>query len=288
MPDVLTYGIIENITSERRQPTLAIKLIALDLDDTLLNSNFEISERNAAAIHHAQAAGIIVMIATGRMFNSAKKFADFLDLDLPMVTYNGALVKGSRSQKIYAEQPIKLATALELLAYCKERGYYIQAYQGEQLLVKENNAFSRRYTEISGIPATPVGEELYHIKKAPYKLLMMTRPEEFDRTWKDVEKNFAGKVDVTSSKDNFLELMEPGVNKWHAVQAVAQLYRIRPEEIMCIGDSNNDLVMIKNAGLGVAMGNAKDRVRQAAKLVTASNNEDGVALAIETVLQAKQ
>lgn len=267
---------------------MAIKLIAIDLDDTLLNSKIAISERNAAAIHKAQAAGIIIMLATGRMFNSATKFADFLGLDVPLVTYNGALVKGSRSQMVYYEHPLQLSTALELLTYCRERQYYIQAYQGDKLLVKEANAFSKRYTEISGIPATPVGEELYQIKKAPYKLLMMTKQEEFTETWKDVETKFKGKVDVTSSKDNFLELMEPGVNKWNAVRAIGMLYHINETEIMCIGDSNNDLPMIKNAGLGVAMGNAKDNVRRAAKMVTATNDEDGVALAIETVLQAKK
>ena len=115
----------------------------------------------------------------------------------------------------------------------------------------------------------------------------MTSSKEFEATWKDVSVRFKGQVDVTSSKDNFLELMEPGINKWNAVSAIGKLYGVTREEIMCIGDSNNDLVMIKNAGMGVAMGNAKESVRQAAKLVTASNNEDGVALVIETILQVK-
>jgi len=78
--------------------------------------------------------------------------------------------------------------------------------------------------------------------------------------------------------------MEPGVNKWNAVKAVAEVYGIKPEEIMCIGDSNNDLSMIENAGIGVAVANAKPAVRAAAKLVTVSNDEDGVAQVIEQVL----
>ncbi|MBQ2221096.1 MAG: HAD hydrolase family protein, partial [Acidaminococcaceae bacterium] len=116
-------------------------------------------------------------------------------------------------------------------------------------------------------------------------LLAMTKPEEFQKVWQDIQQKFAGKVTVTSSRDNFLELMEPGVNKWNAVKAVAASYGIRPEEVMCIGDSNNDLSMIENAGIGVAVANAKPAVQAAAKLVTASNDEDGVAEAIETVLQ---
>ena len=264
---------------------MAIKLIASDMDDTLLNSKNVISERNGATIRKAIDAGIVFLIATGRMYVSVKPYADALGLDVPLVTYNGALVKGSKSGKVYYEHPLKLATALELLDYCKEKDYYIQSYQGDELWVKEATVFSAYYTQISGIPATPVGERLYHPEAAPYKLLAMTKPEDFQTVWQDVQQRFDGKVTVTSSRDNFLELMEPGVNKWNAVKAVAEVYGIKPEEVMCIGDSNNDLSMIENAGIGVAVANAKPAVQAAAKLVTASNDDDGVAKAIETVLQ---
>lgn len=263
---------------------MVIRLIASDMDDTLLNSNTKITERTAEAIHKVIKKGIIFLIATGRMYVSVKPFADALGLDVPLVTYNGALVKGSKSGKVYYEHPLKLETALELLAYCKEKGYYIQSYQGDELWVKEATVFSAEYTRISGIPAKPVGEKLYHPEIAPYKLLAMTKPEEFQKVWQDIQHQFAGKVVVTSSRDNFLELMEPGVNKWEAIKAVAESYGISPEEVMCIGDSNNDLSMIENAGIGVAVANAKPAVQAAAKLVTASNDEDGVAKVIEQVV----
>ena len=81
--------------------------------------------------------------------------------------------------------------------------------------------------------------------------------------------------------------MEPGVNKWQAVKQLAESFGIKPEEIMCIGDSNNDLSMIKNAGLGVAVANAKPQVQREAKMITASNDNDGVGLAIENILTAQ-
>ena len=112
----------------------------------------------------------------------------------------------------------------------------------------------------------------------------MTESKDFAAAWQDVAARFKGRMDVTSSKDNFLELMEPGVNKWGAVEALAASFGIQPEEIMCIGDSNNDLSMIANAGIGVAVANAKPQVQQAAKLITACNDNDGVALAIENIL----
>ena len=263
---------------------MEIKLIASDMDDTLLNSDVKISERNAKAIEAALKAGKIFLIATGRMYVSARPYAEKLGLDVPLVTYNGALVKGSASGEVFYEHKMKLETANEVLAYCKEKGYYVQLYVGDSILIKEENYFSRMYTKISGIPTTAIGEALYHTDAEPYKILVMTGADEFNAVWQQFGARFAGKLDVTSSKDNFLELMEPGVNKWEAVKSVAASYGVKPEEIMCIGDSNNDISMIANAGIGVAVANAKDNVKEHAKIVTASNDEDGVAMVIESIL----
>ena len=277
---------------------MKIKLIASDMDDTLLNNNREISPRNEAAIKKAIESGIVFTLASGRMYCSMQPYAQKLGLDVPLVSYNGALVKGALSGKVYVNSPLKLQTALDLLQYVKENGHYVQVYMGDKLYVKEENEYSRMYANISGIQAVAIGEEIYSIKEAPNKLLLMTATENFEATWKDVEEKFKGLVDVTSSKDNYLELMEPGVNKWQAVKQLAESFGIKPEEIMCIGDSNNDLSMIKNAGIGVAVANAKPQVQKYAKMVTASNDKyakmvtasndnDGAALAIENILTAQ-
>lgn len=264
--------------------TQVIKLIASDMDDTLLNSRVEISPRNAAAIKAAIASGKIFIIATGRMYPSAQPYAAELGLDVPLVTFNGALVKGSKSGQVFYEHKMTLSTAQAVMDHCRTHNYYVQVYIGEQILIKEETSFSKMYSCISRMPMTVVGEDLYTLKEAPYKLLVMSEPGKFEPMWQEFAQEFAGRLDVTSSKENFLELMEPGVNKWSAVKAVAESYGIRPEEIMCIGDSNNDISMLANAGLGVAVANAKDNVKDHAKLITASNDNDGVALAIEMVL----
>lgn len=263
---------------------MAIKLIASDMDDTLLDKDCKISARNAEAIKKAVADDIIFLIATGRMYVSARPYALNLGLDVPLVTYNGALVKESKSGKVFYEHKMTLATAKEVLTYCRKQDFYIQVYIGDKILIKKENEYSRMYTRISGIPTTEIGDAIYDIKEAPYKILVMTKSEDFTNVWQQFADKFAGKLDVTSSKDNFLELMEPGINKWEAVKAVAASYGIKQEEIMCIGDSNNDICMIKNAGLGVAVANAKDSVKNHAKIITASNNEDGVALVVESIL----
>ena len=239
---------------------MEIKLIASDMDDTLLNKDCQISPRNEAAIRKALDAGKIFLIATGRMYVSVRPYAQKLGLDVPLVTYNGALVKGSLSGKVYYEHKMKLSTANEVLEYCREKGYYLQLYVGDSILIKQENDCSRMYTKISGIQTTAIGEALYHTDEEPYKILVMTKSEEFAAVW------------------------QPGVNKWEAVKSVAASYGVQPQEIMCIGDSNNDVKMIANAGIGVAVANAKDSVKQNAKIITASNNDDGVALVIESIL----
>lgn len=263
---------------------MAIKLIATDMDDTLLNSKVEVSPRNQAALKAAKDAGIIMMIATGRMFVSAQAYAKKLGMDVPLVTYNGGLVKGSISEKVYYEGKLKLETAQDILAYCQEKGYYVQVYRDDNLYIDTPNEFSAKYMSIARVTPHAIGAELYKPQAAPNKLLIMTSAEDFDTAWQDIATRFEGRVDVTSSKINFLEIMEPGVNKWNAVKTVGAMYNIKPEEIMCIGDSNNDLSMIQNAGIGVAVANANETVRKAAKIVTADHDADGVALVIEQIL----
>ena len=110
-----------------------------DMDDTLLNSKCQISERNERAIRQALAAGKVFLLATGRMYVSVKPYAERLGLDVPLVTYNGALVKGSLSGKVFYEQKMTLSTANEVLAYCKEKGYYLQLYVGDSILIHTEN-----------------------------------------------------------------------------------------------------------------------------------------------------
>ncbi len=265
---------------------MEIKLIACDMDDTLLNSKREVSPRNLAAIQAALAAGKVFLLATGRMYASVKPFAEKLGLgDVPLVTFNGALVKGSESGKVFYEHRLKLETANDVLAYIKEHHYYAQTYTGNSFYVDKITDCSRMYSGFIGIPATPLGEAFYHMEEPPYKMLAMrTGDIDFETMWTEFAETFKGRLDVTSSKPDFLELMEPGVNKWEAVKAVGASMGIKPEEIMCIGDSNNDLQMVANAGIGVAVANANDNIKDLAKIVTASNDNDGVALVIESIL----
>ena len=266
---------------------MEIKLIACDLDGTLLDSNRHVSERTKQAVQKAIASGKMFIIATGRMYVAAKPFAEQLGLDVPIVTYNGGLIRGSQSGKIFLEQPIKLETAQELLDYIKVTGNYANFYVGDTLYIKEHNAYSKRYGDMQGIHSCikALGEAFYNAPGRPYKILLMMEREELPVAMPKFQEHFAGKLDITSSHPQFLELMEPGVNKWQAIQKLASQYDIKPEEIMCLGDSGNDYEMVAHAGIGVAMGNATDKVKSVAKIVTDTNDNDGVAKILEQLVQ---
>ncbi|NCD08365.1 MAG: HAD family phosphatase [Negativicutes bacterium] len=263
---------------------MGIKLIASDMDGTLLNDKGEISQRNAAAIRKAIDAGVIFTIATGRMYCSIEPFAEKLGLDVPLIAYNGAFVKGALSKEVLHDSPLDHETSIAVLEYCKKKNYYVQAYVDDTLLVKDVCEFSTMYANFARVEFVAMGEKLYRLHKAPHKLLLMTESGRNEEIRQEMTEKFGEKVSMTNSFNDFLEVINPSVSKWNAVKALAQQKGIDLRDTMCIGDSNNDFEMVANAGIGVAVANANDRIREAAKLVTAANNEDGVALAIENIL----
>jgi len=264
---------------------MQIKLIAMDMDGTLLNKKVEISPRNAAAIKKAVAAGIVVSFASGRMFKSLRKFFEPLGLKSPMICFNGALVEDSRTEEVYYQHPLKLVTAHKVLAFCRQKHYCVFVGIKDEVLVFEHNEITDYYTRLAGLETSAWGEKLLQLDQAPYKMLIVTKTkEEMPAVAAEINTLFKGEIASMTSMKNFLEIMEPGVDKWIGVREAGKRLGIRPEEIMCIGDGLNDLGMVKHAALGVAMANARTKVREAANIVTADHDQDGVALAIESVL----
>jgi len=140
---------------------MAIKLLAVDLDDTLLDKSSQVSPRCREAIKKAVEKGVTVTVATGRMYAAALPFARQLELDVPIITYNGALIKSSLSGEVFFEQALDQAVAADVLTLFRERGWYIQVYVGDQFYIAEPNERSRAYEELTKVKAIPVGEDLY-------------------------------------------------------------------------------------------------------------------------------
>jgi len=262
---------------------VVIRLVAMDLDDTLLKDDWTISPRVVKAIQKAQAQGVKMTIATGRMSISARPYAEQLGLDVPVITYHGAMVQQVLSGDILFRRVIPSAVAAEIVRYVLERGVYIQVYLKNRVVAAELNEWSQDYERIASVTVEKgdlsalLGQEPEGVEK----ILMMADEANLDQLAPLLKQHYGDKVHITKSKPYYLEMTDCSVNKGVALAALAERLGIAQAEVMAIGDSFNDLEMIKYAGLGVAMGNARSEIKEQADIITATNEEDGVAEAIE-------
>lgn len=267
--------------SSRGKVRAPIAVVAVDMDDTLLNNRLEIGPRTERAIAAVRELGVKVVLATGRMYCSARPYALRLRLHGPIIAYNGALVK-TVAGKVLSHRPLPLEVARDVLERAVEEGWSLHAYVDDRMFVSEINDAVRYYMSISGRPAYPVGDLREFLETDPTKLLIVTEtPEEALELRDELQRWMGHRMQVSISKARFVELTRLGVSKATALEDVAQYYQVPLSRIMAIGDGFNDLDMIRAAGLGVAVANAPAEVREAADHVTSSNEEEGVALALE-------
>jgi len=260
---------------------MTIKLIAMDMDDTLLDAQQQVGARTREAIRRAMDAGVAVTIATGRMFQSALPFAQELGIHLPLITYNGALIRRGVSGETLFHRPIATDLAQGLADLFRERGWYLQKYVDDRLYVAELDENAKFYADYARVEAIPLGAEFFQMTEAPTKMLSMGNLDELNAIRAEVSALYGDRLYLASSKKRYLEMVDIRVNKGESLAFLAEMLGIAQEEVMAIGDSMNDVDMIEYAGCGVAMGNANATVRAAADFITATNSEDGVAVAIE-------
>ena len=263
---------------------MAIKLFVTDMDGTLLNSAYKVSEENKKAVREAVAAGVTVTIATGRMYASALPAARELGVDVPIITYNGALIK-SVSGEVLVSSFLDEQDARDVLEYCLERGWHIQAYCDEVLYVVEKSEVVLAYEKAAGVTAQAVGahgmrEHLAHVPKMLSLLSIASNEEQTEARIAELNRAFGGRVIAMRSAPRYVEILQPGVNKASALKKLAAKLGIDMSEVMAIGDSNNDLPMLKAAGFSAATGNAVPEVKAAADVVVADCDHSGVADAI--------
>lgn len=268
---------------------MTIRLVAMDLDDTLLSDDWTISSRVVQAVQRAQAQGVKMTIATGRMSISARPYAEQLGLDVPVITYHGAMIQHVLSGDILFRRVIPSAVAGEIVWYVAQRGVYVQVYLKDRVITTELNEWSREYARMASVPIEKedLSSLLSQEPEGVEKILMMGEEADLDRLAPLLGQRYGEKVHITKSKPHFLEMTDRTVNKGVALAALAEHLGIAQAEVMAIGDSFNDLEMIKYAGIGVAMGNARSEIKEQADIVTVTNQEDGVAEAIERYVLAR-
>ncbi|MBJ6361451.1 Cof-type HAD-IIB family hydrolase [Paenibacillus sp. GCM10012307] len=263
------------------------KLIAIDVDDTLLNDELQVTPRTKRALEQATAQGATVTLATGRMFASAQNIARQIDLNVPIITYQGSLVKTLLDGEVIYERYVPTAAAKQLHDYCEAKGLHLQLYVDDVLYVKEVNDKSEAYSRLSKIPYVVAPNFADLALQPQMKMLIIDEPELLDKVAVELKALIGDIAHITKSKPNFLEIMHKEGTKGHAVAFLASHIGCSLEEVIAIGDSWNDHEMLETAGLGVAMENAVPALKEIANYVTKSNNEDGVAHVIEKFVLGK-
>lgn len=260
------------------------KMIAIDMDGTLLKENKELSNRVQEVIYKLKEKGIRVVLATGRPILGIMPYVEKLDLldenDF-VVTYNGALVKGIKSNKVLINKPLSLDAYKELYTVSKQLGVNIHALTESSVLTPRNNPYTEVESRINQIPTIEGSIEDIDPSTNIIKVMFIDDPKKLDTIIPLIPEWVKEKYSIFRSSPIFLELLDNEVNKGAGVSLIAEHLGIKQQEVICIGDAENDVAMIKYAGLGVAMGNAIDEVKEVADYITLTNEEDGVAHVIE-------
>jgi Cof subfamily protein (haloacid dehalogenase superfamily) len=259
-------------------------MIAIDLDDTLLSSGHKtIPERSAQAVRRAKAAGLSVVLCTGRTIKGMRRFHDELGLDTPMITSGGAEVYDADGQILFADR-LDPKTVRQVLQFAQEFGVHAQVYVDGELAFRQHNALAAQYERSYGFPGIEIPDLLERKDIVTPKVLFMADPDTILTMQQDAVRRFPELV-IKRSMPEYLEFVRPGVNKGVALKFIAAHFGIDLQEVVAVGDSEIDIPMLEAAGLGVAVANASEEAKAAANMVCASNDEGGVADVIEMILR---
>jgi Cof subfamily protein (haloacid dehalogenase superfamily) len=267
-------------------------MLALDLDDTLLRSDLTISFRTRNAIKRAENAGIVVVLASGRVPAAMEQFSRLLGMHRRpgyLICNNGTIVQESHTGNILSDTRIPPKTALIAYDLAQAEGFPVQIYENDVMYVSRSNEFADYDERITGLRQVVVENFRAMVAAGCYKLLIPGDPMILQPLESLLRTYIGGEATLFTSKPYFLEILPPHTDKGTALAKVAELLKIDRESVLAIGDSMNDEAMIRWAGIGVAMINGDDRIKNIAAMVTEkSNDDDGIADLIERYVLGKE
>jgi Cof subfamily protein (haloacid dehalogenase superfamily) len=258
------------------------KLIALDLDGTLMGKDRAIARRTRRAVERAMDRGCLVAMATGRAFSSAARFAKDLELNAPLICFQGAMIRDYRDGTTVYVDTIPLDSAREVIAFSQARQLNVQVYLGDdQSYTDQVNSEIARLAEIAQVPVSGVGNLAKWLDRPPLKFLYFVEQEEAaPELVRDLKSQF-DHLQIVRSWHQIVEITGPDVSKGSALMRLAECLETPQLATMAVGDQDNDVSMIAWAGLGVAMGDASPAAKAAADVVAPPLEEEGAAWAIE-------
>ena len=287
------------------------KLITVDLDGTLLNKYGEVSEYTKNIIKKVTDQGILVVLASGRISESVLTIAKEIGANKYYISGNGSVLYDMQKKEIIYEKYLSKEKVLELIELCEKNSIYYNIYTESSVIAKSLNYnvafYNYENTKKSSDKKTEINivDDVYNYIKTlnTNKFLKMTICDENKivfssilRKVKDIPDIDVLEVSHMSKKKikmgtkevsvgyYYKEVSSKNVDKWYAIEEIMKKENIAKEEVISFGDNNNDILMIKNAGLGIAMGHSNEQVKKVAKFVTQTNDEDGVAKALENII----
>jgi Cof subfamily protein (haloacid dehalogenase superfamily) len=253
------------------------KLIALDIDGTLLSGHLTVLPKTKAALQAVAKNGHHVVVASSRPPRSVRNIADSLELDSSVtVSFGGAYIL--ENQKVLFGQTLSSELAEDVIARVREATLHTSLYSAENWFVEQDDLWAEQEAKIVGFTPTLVGDLLHHIQHV-HKFLVMGEAEKI-AAFREALLVDGLEVDAVRSKPIYCEVNPHGIHKASAIELVTKHFGLTLADVIAFGDGENDLTMIREAGMGVAMGNAVESVKAVAKLVTKSNDEDGIAEAL--------
>lgn len=270
--------------------TQKIRLLVLDIDGTIAGKSNQLSQPIVDAVAAVQAQGVAVAIATGRMYRAALRFHQALNLQLPLIAYQGAWIQDPATHQRSWHTPVTPSQALDLLAYLEQADLRhrlsVHFYIDDDLYVREMTPDTEAYVQRSGIAPIAVGDLRSVLDRSPTKVLALSADIALMQMVLADLQAITNPQDlhITTSVATFVEATHPHATKGHAVQRLAEDLNLQPEQVMAIGDNCNDLEMIQYAGLGIAMGDAPEIVKASATWVAPTVEADGAAVAIQKFL----
>ena len=270
-------------------PVQPVRLIALDIDGTLVDADLVIGERTLAAIGEAMRRGIAVSLVTGRMATSAMPFAEALGLTGPLVAQQGALIRAMPAPgahglgRLLYHRPLKPEVTLEIVRWCRERALVPHFNHLEWMVVASDEERLEEYRLFVGDRLRIVPDILARAAHPVTKVVAIGEDEHSLDVLDEARAHFAGRAEVTLSHPRFLEFLAPGVSKGAAIRWLARRLGVPLGQSMAVGDQYNDLEMIAEVGYGVAMPSAPAAVQAAARFVAPPVAEEGAAQMIEQI-----
>jgi Cof subfamily protein (haloacid dehalogenase superfamily) len=264
-----------------------MKLVAFDLDGTLVGRDLVIRPRVRAAIARMQAAGVQGCIVTGRMYRAAVGYARELEFEAPLICYQGAAIVDPTTDDVLRDTPVDPDTVGKILTVANDAHVHIQLYRNDLYYTEQENRFSDLYAQLSGVEpvVVPSLREAFAFSPAT-KAVAIDDPPRAAEMAALFTQRLNSHAYITRSYPEFVEILNPRVDKGEALRFVAERLGIAMQDVAAIGDSWNDAPLLEAAGFGIAMGSAPDELRKVAKAVVGDVEADGVAEAIERYVLA--